>query len=224
MFHKFAFAVAACLVAFGSQLSAQTYTVVFDQTDYQVAEGSTVDVQVFLREEITAMETARLAVGGNDGLFTFSTGIDLTGVTGAASGSDFNSLVLFPEFSDVDAGSGEGVTLGTRVVSFEGAENFGIDPDMELGVNGQQVSSMVYEVELATLTFDAGDLNSVTTLQLQEHALASANPFFFADNAQPAIAFGSSRITVVAAVPEPGSVAILGFMLGSALLRRKRSI
>ena len=205
------------------QLEAQTYTVGLDQAQYTVVEGGSVDVVVVLTEEIAAGQTARLAPGNNDGLFAFGTGLDFSSFTGAANGSTFNSLVLDPLFTGGSANSGEDVTVGPGVVSFEGTEDFTNDADGEPGVTGTMVSATVWELSLATLTFDAGDLNSLTTLQLQDHVAPDASPFIFANGAgagvTPPVAFSSSTILVV---PEPAAASLIFLGLGAGLFRRKR--
>jgi len=213
-------AAALMMSAFCFQASAQSYTLGYDSTRYDVNAGDTVDVMVILTEEISGAEVSRLAAGGADGLFAFSAGVDYSMFTGG-TGSTFNSLVLDPRFTGGSAGSGQDVTDDPGLVSFEGVEDFnGNDVDGEAGVTGTMVSSTIYELELATLTFDAGSLGSVTTLDLREHVSGAANPFLFGDNAVPDIAFSSAVINVI---PEPGSACVVALLAGIGLIRRRRS-
>jgi len=180
-------------------------------------------VTLILTEEITGAEVSRLLTGNNDGLFAFSTAVDFSSVSGAANGSPFSSLALNDLFTGGSAGSGEDVTLGNGIVSFEGTEDFtGNDTDGETGVGGTMTSATTFELALATLTFQAGDIDSTTTLQLQEHVSADANPFLFGDGfAASSVGFGSSTI-FVEAVPEPSSAAILALIGCTGLVTRRR--
>lgn len=210
-------------VAVSSSAFAQTYTIAYDQTRYNVDAGNTVDVTVLLREEISGAEVSRLAAGGNDGLFAFSLGLDYSMFTGGANGSTFSSLVLDPQFAEGSAGSGSDVTddSANRVVSFEGTEDFaGNDVDGETGVGGTMVAANTWEVNLATLTFNAGDQGSLTTLQLRTHTNAGANPFLFGDGSTPDIGFTTAEIGVI---PEPGTASLIALVAGIGLVRRRRN-
>ena len=204
-----------------SEISAQTYSIGFDQADYQVDAGESFDAILFLTEDISDGGASRLDAGGDNGLFSFSAGIDFSSFSGGATGTIFDSLVLGEQFATGFAGSGQDVTVGDGVVDFEGTESFTFNPDGEVGAGGIMVSANEFVLELATLTFTAGADGSVTTLQTQAAASPAANPFIFGDGASPPIGFTSSTVSV-SAIPEPGSVAVLALIAGAGLLRRRK--
>jgi hypothetical protein len=216
-------AAALSLVAFCSQGMAQTYTVGFDSSVYDVDINDTVDVDLFLFEDVSDGSASRLAPGGGNGLFTFSLGVDYSAFTGSAAGSVYNSLTLHPFFTTGFSGSGDDITDNPGLISFEGAEDFaGNDADGEGGVGGIQLSANLWAVELATITFDAGDAGTVTTLQARTHVDTDANVFLFADNSTPDIGFDSAEIRV-AAIPEPATASVIGLcMLGFVMRRRSK--
>ncbi|QEG24152.1 PEP-CTERM sorting domain-containing protein [Mariniblastus fucicola] len=210
----FSLAIVA-LVACCSQGFAQTYSLGYDQTRYDVSPGDSVDVTLILTEEIADGETARLAGGGTDGLFAFGLGVDYSSFTGGASGSTFGSITFNSDFLQSDPDFVQVFDSGS-VVSFETSETSG------QGVSGMMISPNEYQLELATLSFDAGAINSLTTLQLRTGEAPVTNPaLFFADGETPAVGFGSTQI-FVNAVPEPGSAAILAIVAGVGVLRRRR--
>ena len=215
-------AVALSIVAVSSTVTAQTYTLGYDQTLYTATAGSTVSAQLILTEEITGSQVARLATGGDNGLFAFSSGTDFSVFTGGANGSVFNGTVIFnPDL--MGAGTlqtGQFITTGPGNVSLEGQEDFGADTDMEVGVNGVMVTPTRYELLLATIEFDAGDVGTLTTLQLGDHINPAGPPFLFGQGATPPINLVNSQILVV--VPEPGSLAFVTLLAGAGLLRRRR--
>lgn len=212
------------LVALCSQGIAQTYTVGFDANIYDVDINDTVDVDLFLFEDVSDGSSSRLEAGGENGLFTFSLGIDYSAFTGSANGSVYDSLVLDDLFTTGFAGSGSDVTDNPPLISFEGTEDFaGNDTDGENGVGGFLVSADLWAVQLATVTFAAGDAGTVTTLQTRTHEAANANAFLFADSATPTIDFTSAEIRVVSAIPEPATTSLLGFCLLGFVGRRRTS-
>lgn len=216
-------AAALSLIAFCSQGIAQTYTVGFDANMYDIDINDTVDVDLFLFEDVSDGSTSRLAAGNDDGLFTFSLGIDYSAFTGTANGSVYNSLTLDPLFTTGFAGSGSDVTDNPGLISFEGTEDFaGNDTDGENGVGGFMVSADLWAVQLATVTFDAGDAGTVTTLQARSHEDPNGNAFLFADSATPTIGFTSAEIRV-AAIPEPATASLLGLCLLGFVGRRRTS-
>lgn len=231
-----AIAILATLT-FCSQGFSQNYTLGYDITGdgstagsfaYNVAPGDTVDVTVTLTEDVTGGGMSRLAPGNSDGLFSFSLGVDFSNFSGGANGSTFNSLLLDPLFTTGFAGSGMDQTLGPGVISFEGTEDFaGNDVDGENGVGGTMIATDIWQVELATLTFDAGDVGTTTLLNLQPHVDPAANPFVFGDGAAPPINFvtDSSTVAIVVgtAIPEPGSATVVAFIAGIGMLRRRRN-
>ena len=217
-------AFALTLFAFSSQGMAQTYSIGYDQTRYEVQEGGTVSVDLVLVEEITGGETARLADGGDNGVFTFSADTNFSAFTGDA-GSVFNGVASVnidlmgdPFFT----GSGQFVTEGADSVSLEGIEDFGSDPDGEIGVNGVMITPTRFELVLGTLQFDAGSVGSLTTLQSGIHVDPAANPFLFGGDTpfEPTLNFGSAQIFVV---PEPGSITFIALLAGAGFLKRRRN-
>ncbi len=208
-------AALALTFAFTSDVSSQTYTLGFDQTGYNINPGTTVDLTLILTEDISGGGTSRLAPGGDDGLFAFGAGINYSSFTGTGGGSTFNSLIFNSEFLQSDPDFTK-ISDDGSVVSFETSETSGS------GISGTMISASEYTLELATITFNAGDAGTNTTLQLQVGELPITNPFLFADGANPTVGFGSSQI-IVNAVPEPGSAAILILVAGAGLLKRRRN-
>jgi hypothetical protein len=101
-------------------------------------------------------------------------------------------------------------------VSFETSETSGA------GINGTALSANLFELDLATLTFDAGALDSITTLQIRNGQAPITNPpLVFADGFSAPVEFGSGQI-IVEAVPEPGSAAILAIVACAGLMTRRR--
>ena len=202
-----------------SQLVAQTYTLGFDQANYTVGIGGTVDAQLILTEDISGGGIARLNPDNAvDDLFAFNLGVDFSSVTGAANGSTFESLVFAPGFAPVTDTTFTTVNDTGTVVSFE--TSTGVSP----GVPGTAISASMYEVALATLTFNAGDASSVTTLQtvLSEITDSGTPSILFGTGDFPPIGtFNSSQITV-AAVPEPGSAAVLALFGCAGFMTRRR--
>ncbi len=216
-------ALSLLIAVFCGNSHAQTYSLGYDQVRYRANPGETVDVNVILTEEITGAEVARLATGGDDGLFAFGASVDFSTFTGD-TGASFVSWQLAPEFSAADAAVGNGLVIGNGEVSFEGVENFGSDSDGEVGVNGVMISSTEFQILLGTMTFQVGSPGSETFLALQDHTDPAANPFLFGDGSTPEIGF--ARIEdgfSIAAVPEPGSAAfIVAFGLIGLARRRKK--
>ncbi len=207
------------LATCGTSVVAQTYTLGFDEANYTVGAGDVVTAQVILTEQIMGTETARLAAGGDNGLFAFAADVDFSSFTGG-SGSTFDTFALEDTFAEGFAGSGEDVTVGPSNVSFEGTESFTNNPDGEVGVGGVAIDDSTYVVVLGTFTFNAGAVGSVTTLQLGDHVSPAANQFLFGQGATPDINFSSSIITV--AVPEPGSAAVLALLGCAGFMTRRR--
>lgn len=216
-------------VAVYSSASAQTYTLGFDQTRYDVAVGAIVDVNLVLTEEITAGQTSRLAAGGDDGLFAYSADTDFTNFNGSARGISFLSAVPDELFTIVNDDT-RGVIVGPSNVSFEGVEDFvSNDSDMELGVGGTMVSENVYSIELATLSFNADVDDTATLLELGPHVSGDQFFFLFADDFVPEIIYTQSQIVIGdeaeafrLSVPEPGSAAILLLVAGIGILKRRK--
>ncbi len=181
-----------CVVAYAApQLQAQTYTLGFDQEQYVVAPGDSVSLTLVLTEETGTGQTARLAAGGDNGLFGFGLGLNFSTVSGGSNGSTFRSLMVDPTFAQ------DGTTnIGTTDVSFEASEDVIANTDGEFGVGGQMTSANTYEIDLGTVTFVAGDLGTNTTVQAIDHVVSTANVFLFADGEQPTINYSSTEILV----------------------------
>jgi hypothetical protein len=214
--------------AIASPSFAQTYTLGYDQTRYTVDENDTVDIDVILREEVSGAEVARFAPGGDDNFFSLALAIDYSAFTGGTTGSTFvsDSLVRNSGLGDNFSSAG-GITDDPGLLSFEVIEDFGSDPDGEPGIVGTQVDANTWEINLATVTFNAGDLGTTTTLQLRDHVAGDdAIRFsFFGDNANDpvrSINYTSGEI-FVGAIPEPGSVSLISLLAGIGFVRRRRS-
>lgn len=211
-------AVALTLFAVCSSASAQSYAIGYDQTSYTSA-GEQVAVTLILSEDISGGGTSRLSdADRSDDLFSFNLSVDYSSFTGAANGSRFASL----EFANGFVQSSDTTFTTTNdtgtVVSFE--SNVGLGD----GVAGTAISASLFEVELATLIFDAGDNGSITTLQSGLTELTTGNPpLFFEDGGQPDIDEFRSGQIFVNAVPEPSSVAFIALLAGAGLIKRRRN-
>ncbi|QEG22749.1 PEP-CTERM sorting domain-containing protein [Mariniblastus fucicola] len=199
----------------------QVYELVFEQPEYYVVEGSSVEVSIMLRETVTDGDVARLATGGFDGLVNFGICADFATSTGGAASTieSVSGVSLNPLFNDSllnDLG-----ILGDRLDLFGSTTNIfgGVEVGSDVGTPD------VYELELATLLVDAGDVGNVTTYNLSDHE----NPLLlstFADGQliDSVASYGGVNIFVTSAVPEPASATLL-FGVGAALLlQRRRSL
>ena len=212
----FLLALLAIAFAFTNDARAQqTYEIVFGQANYDVAEGSTVDLDVLLRETVSGGSIARLASGNDDGVFAFAFNADFSSTTGAtgstiASTADVLIDALFGDdsFNRIDL-------LGSTV------DVVGVTENTTSGVEVSETSPGVFEVPLARLSVTAGDLDSITTFALADHT--DNGDTFFVDGftADPVINYGSTTVTVVA-VPEPASATMLLGIFGVGLLRRRK--
>lgn len=210
-----AFAVMAfCLV---SKAEAQlSYEFRFGNSDYNVAPGSTVDIDFFLRETATGGSTPRLAPGNGNGLFSYGLNIDFSSFTGTAgstiaSDTDVAINAIFDDFTANDVtlvGSSADVTGVTTNAN---------------GEDGTEISTDVYEILLGTATVTAGDEGSVTTLTLADHTDTGGVFSTFADffNVDAVATYGTANVNVVA-IPEPASGLILAGLAGVAMIRRRR--
>jgi len=198
------------------------YTFEFDQATYQALPGETIDVGVYLREEVTSGETPRLASGGSDGgdgLFTFKFQLDFSSVSGGSPGAVVNSVndvTVDNEFSRDDR------SLAAGTLQLAGSENFGVDSDGEFGVNGVALSLTEYRIKLAEIAFTAGAAGSETTLLLSSYPDDFLATTFADFTVIDSVAnFGSSTI-VTSAVPEPSALWVLAGSGAMCLLRRRK--
>lgn len=194
----------------------QIYDIDFDQSSYIVAPGGTIDVTILLRETVTGGDTARLAPGNNDGIFFMGVGLDFSSVAsgpGSIIGAE-TDVTINPQFNDSFVNDID-LDLGASMLIVDAATT---DPN---GIEVGPVSANVYEVELATITFTAGALGSVTDLTLSDNPdLASLTVFADSFVIDSIASYGSSSISV-ATVPEPTALGALG-LIALGLLRRKR--
>ena len=214
----FSFALVAAAFVFAvDSCNAQSYEFVFEQSDYTVTEGSTVDMTFLLRETVTGGETARLAVGGNDGLFTFGVNADFSSATGGAASTvaSASDVAINAIFDDTAINS---VALVGSSVDIFGATSNG-----STGLEVAPASPDVYEIELATITVTAGDVGSVTTYTLADHTNTAGIFSVFTDTfiADTIATYGSADVTVTA-VPEPTSALLLVGVAGMGLIRRRK--
>jgi hypothetical protein len=194
----------------------QIYELIFDAPEYIVAAGDTVDVQILLRETVTNGDIARLASGGNDGIFAIGVNLDFSNVVGGP-GSEFfgiGDVTFNPQFDDTPTYQAD--------VASSMANLYAATTNFSTGIEVPPVSADVFEVEFATISFTAGVEGSVTNLELGDNdnqALFS----LFADgtNLNELVTYGSSSI-IVQSVPEPGSMAVLALGGIGLLIRRKR--
>jgi len=211
----FSLALLAIAFAFAGDVRAQTYEIVFEQSNFNVFEGSTVDLDVLLRETVTGGTTARLESGNNDGLFSFAFNADFSATSGAtgstvASTADVLIEAIFDDttFNDINL-------LGGSV------DVVGVVDDTVDGIEVSETSPGVFEVSLATLTVTAGDADSVTTFSLADHTDNGDTFFIDGFTADSTISYGSASVTVVA-VPEPASATMLIGLFGAGLMRRRK--
>ncbi len=209
--------IAASFVFAADAQAEQIYEFAFEQSSYTVVEGSTVDITFLLRETVTNGDVARLAVGGNDGLFAFGLNADFGSFTGGAGSTVASASDVAIEAIFDDAGANSVALVGSSV-DVNGNTSNG---------NGIEIAATapdVYELTLATLTVTAGDLGSVTTFTLDDHTNTAGIFSLFADAfvADSVAAYGSTEVTVVSAIPEPASTLILFGVATMGLVRRRR--
>jgi len=210
-----AFAVFAALLT--SEAQAQlSYEFYFDQANYTVAPGSTVGMDLFLRETASGGSIPRLAVGNDDGLFAFGVNVDFSSAVGGAGSTiatDADVLidVIFDDFlsNQVD-------DLGTSTDIFGAVTTVA-------GYENAETSPGVHDVHLATLIVTAGDDGSVTTFDIADHtdtaaAFTNFADFFVIDDIAN---YGSATVSVVA-VPEPAAAVLFASLAGFGMVRRRR--
>lgn len=206
----------AIAFTFTAEVNAQqSYEFIFGQSNYDVTVGTTVDVDVFLRETVSGGSIARLADGGDDGLFGFAFNADFGTSTGGMGSTIVSStdVLLNTIFDDTDFNNA--TIIGSSV------DVIGQTTNTTSGIEVSPVSTGVFEVQLATLTVTAGDEGSVTTFTLADHLNNGDTVFADLFTADPSLAFGSTSITVVA-IPEPASATILLGLFGAGFIRRRK--
>lgn len=210
-----AFAVFAALLT--SEAQAQlSYEFYFDQANYNVLEGSNVDLDLFLRETATGGSTPRLEVGGDDGLFSYGVNVDFSSATGgAASTIAIDTDVAIDAIFD-DTGSNDVDLLGSSADIFAATTNSN-------GYENSATSSGIHDVHLATITVTAGDAGSVTDFVIADHTDTAAAFTAFADffTIDDIATYGSTTVTVTA-IPEPAAVMLLAGIAGVGMIRRRR--
>ena len=154
---------------------------------------------------------------------TDASGDDLVAVTLDISGSGDSSLmanifniqnpvdfVLSPPAArwDLQADSG---TLGT-------SPGLLVDDSNSATLRGGGIRNAVGPVFFATLDLSAVDAGS-NIVQLAEGNLQNA----VGGQAPVSTNFGSATVNVTSVVPEPGSLAVIGMMVGGVFLRRRRA-
>lgn len=204
---------AVCFTAVDAK--AQTYDLLFSQDDYSVFEGGTVDLTLLLRETVTGGQTARLAAGNDDGLFTWGVNVDFDTVSsGARSFVGSTSDVAINAIFDDTAASGVDLLGNSVDVTAATADPAGID--------GTDLGGGIFELELATFTVTAGDLGSVTTFALADHTNAAVDTIFGDATLIDTVAnYGSASVTVVA-IPEPATASLLLLGATGMLVRRRK--
>jgi hypothetical protein len=190
------------------------YSYHFDQANYQVTPGGTVDVRVFLRETIDpgAGDTSLLAAEG-----LFSAGVRVHFDEPPVPGDPARVLgegdivgnpafdFFFGPVKSLVPGSSAGLSESVDVLNFAGVAAAG--------------GPTTFEVLLGTFRFTAGSVpGQVTRLRAtdfspDDETLTNATGTVL----DPFIRDGQAAITVVAAVPEPGSLPLMGVGVGSVL-------
>lgn len=197
------------LVVVASPMSAFADVIyVFDQTNYDVAAGATVDVQVFLQQDGT-VDT----ILTDEGLESGSVRVHFAGIAGTTQPAQVLSetdILPNPSFDDP--------LIGLDLES-------GVSAGLAAGVDFSSAYLFGDTILLGTFTFTAGNvLGEVTQLSAKDFDLDLADTI--AGNGTALDGFignGFATITVTA-VPEPNSLAWL--CLGSATLttaRRRRN-
>ena len=201
--------LAAMLCLAASTASAQVDVIFSTSADSAIA-GTSLDV-----------------VNGESGtLFVFIENNDTSGGAVDAVGLDISdagtSALSATSFLIFEPG-GEGTrwNLGIEQGDFD-SDGFLVD-DSQAGTflitpdNG--IQNGVGPVLFATLNFDAAGLgsNALGFAEGEAPGLISVN-----GAAPSSVNFGSATVNVVAAVPEPSSMAVIGSLFGASLLRRRR--
>ncbi len=237
-----AFTLAVCVCAISAtETSAQNvYEYLFSQSTYTAANaGDAVTVVVKLRETATNGSLARLAPPtgddgmGNirlpeDGLIQFGLNLDFGTVTGGSGSLTDASRLSFVDATPTNFNSFDlVVTANPTDITVSDLENFGPDAEADgIGVNGTLVqtsgTTTIYELDLFSFEFTAGDIGSVTRLELSNAGGEFVNQFSDFTVIDDDVTFTPSQIVVGAAVPEPSSLMALGVLMMGGTLRRRR--
>jgi hypothetical protein len=217
-----AWAVVCCTLASVNSAPAATIAYVFDQSNYVVAPGGTVNVDVHLREIIGVGERSVLATDGligagvrvffDDPIPGSPAGVlSLTDISGNAQ------FDLLPPLTD----------LGPPALSAGLLQFVDIVSPPVLASGGPTT----FEILLGTFTFTAGaTAGEVTAIRAVDFGLSDDTVTGALVTLDALIATGNTTITVQgasAAVPEPNSVVLVGagvFALLAQRVRRRRSL
>jgi hypothetical protein len=190
------------------------YSYAFDQPNYRVTAGGTVEVKLFLQEDDSAGGSAFLKNVGLIGAGVLVTFDDPTATQPAqvlSTADIFFNLSQFP-------GPPDPLPLLTAGVSAGLTEDVGLEPPVKASGPGP-----VYQVCLGTLRFTAGNVAGDVTHLTAARTAADSQDDVGADLPPTVldslVQDGAATITVsgpAAAVPEPSSFMLLG--IGAALV------
>jgi hypothetical protein len=198
----------SCLFMTGPAQAGPIYSLVFDQSNYAVAPGASVTVQVLLREDDTTGGSAFLQNVGLIGagvLVSFNDpAVAVRNITdihpNTAAFSDPTALFSTTLIPNVSAGLTENNGLGAAVIA--------------------PGSGPIYDIPIGTFTFTASNLQGHSTTIIasrtgpgsQDDVGADFPPTVLDDLVNP----GSATITIQATVaPEPGT---FGLMIGALFM------
>jgi hypothetical protein len=203
----------ACVLLPSSAEAGSIYAYAFDQTAYQVDAGATVEVKVFLQEQVSSGSVSVLATEGLIGAGV-RVSFDLSPLPGDPAKILSASDVILNDGSGGFGGSFQSITLsaGSHADITETVDLF------SPAVLATSVGGNLYQILLGTFRFTAGAIDGQTTL-IQAGDIPGASDTVtdsgLAIDGQ-IVSSAISRIQVnSASVPEPSSVVALAIgMLG----------
>jgi hypothetical protein len=218
----FGLALAGLLLG-GMTRADPIYSFAFDQANYSVAPGGTVDVQVFLQEVLMPRDTSLLATAGLIGAGVL---VDFSDPTPTQPAQVLSLADVFPN----DLANG-GPFDGPSAVLFTPGVGAGFTESVDLATPPVTATGggPVFAIFLGTLRFTAGAApGEVTQVQATRTAPASSDnvggdlpPTVLDDDILP----GTATITVrgAAVVPEPAGLALAAVGLLGLLGARRRT-
>jgi hypothetical protein len=217
LFSQWVVAGLLALVSAGKTHAEPTYAYRFDQSDYTVFAGATVDVRVFLVETLGAGDTSILAT---EGLFSAGTRVVFSEAAPAAPAAmvlDVADILGNPAF-DFPLGPLRSLSPG---VSAGLVENVSLSNPTGVMATGGPTT---FETFLGTFRFTAGDVgNELTLLRATDFSPGAETITNLTGTALDArISDARATITVI---PEPATVVLLALavlvLLTSGLRHRR---
>lgn len=219
------------VVVFTSVTTAQVYTgntyyyaagtATSDTSNYDVNEGDTVDVAIYLREELGDPSNDFLLVD-EGGLI--SAGVELQWSLDAGSGAlstvqQTSDVTANPAFNDPGSGNPE-ISLTTNDAGVLEVRDFFEPSGVEVSPNPP--SGDVASIYLGTFTFTGGAADVTTLVDIVDYSAeddtVTWNTLIPLDDD-----IDSNSFTITTPIPEPVSLLMFGSAGSLLLLRRRRS-